>query len=239
MVCALPDFQQGMKVVFRRDPMKNFVTILIICVLSLGNTAHGEDLTTMEGIAAYAYTNGKTECSAGNNTIDSAGDISVFSACDNDTARFILMGFSPQGEYQTVTIDGAIFVNAQIGLGVGTGTGTPETFPYHGKVSPDSYILLRSKAPQINAWCLITPNAGTGSSATITETGWSTERSFTEPWFIHCESIDGAVIESIWPFPMVGLNSAEGKAKKQDRGMYCLGPFDFVLARGSSDTFEN
>ena len=218
--------------------MNKLGKICFIGFLLLSSTASAQE------IAAYAVTEGKTSCKAGSVTDDTVaveGDITFNSGCDDKTGDtvFTMMGISPEGEFSTVTIDEAIFVEAQIGLMDNTGTGTPESFPYYGKASPDSYVLLKAKDPKIIAWCLITPNSDTGSNATITETDWSTDWSFSEPWFIHCESKDGSVIESMWPFPMGAFNALGGKGKSKDRGMFWLGPFEFPLVRGSSGTFQN
>ena len=222
--------------------MNKFSALLVVSVLGLGNYANAQDLLTMEGIAAYAFTHGKTTCTGGNdingNGGDGNGQFDVISNCDgdNDTHMFTVMGPSSLGGVASVTFEGAVFIDAQIGLLDGSGTGSPATFPYQGKVSSDSYIMFKAKLnKKITAWCLLTPDPEFGSTAVIDhDMAYSFDR-----WFSHCEDKNGDVIEGTWNIPFGSLNGTGGKGRDKNRGKWCVGFMAFDLTRGSTDTYEN
>lgn len=223
--------------------MNRLSAILIIGVLGFGNFANAADLLTMEGIAAYAFTHGKTTCTGGNDMVGNGGDgggqFEVISNCDgsNGTHSFSVKGPAPSGGEATVVFEGAVFVDSQIGLLDGSGTGSPETFPYEGPVSSDSYVMFKAKTKkEITAWCLLTPYPDSGTTAVI-DLDWA--YSYGE-WFSHCEDKSGAIIEGIWSYiPFGSVNGAGGRGRDKDRGCFWAGFLVFELSRGSSDTYEN
>jgi hypothetical protein len=210
--------------------------------LIAGNYANAQDLLTMEGIAAYAFTHGKTTCTGGNDVNGSGGmgngQFDIISNCDGDngTHMFTVMGPSPLGGVASVTFEGAIFVDSQIGLLDGSGGRTPATFPYQGVVNSDSYIMAKAKMKkEITAWCLLTPDPEFGSTAVIDiEMSYSFDR-----WFSHCEDKNGNVIEGTWNIPFGSINGTGGKGRDKNRGKWCIGFMAFDLTRGSTDTYEN
>lgn len=222
--------------------MKALAAIMIITsVMILPNIGNAQDLLTMEGIAAYTFTNGKTTCTGGNeldNGGDGNGQFTLISDCDgaNDTPSFTVMGPSPLGGTSSVSFEGAIFVDAQVGLLHGSGTGSPETFPYEGLVSSDSYVMFRAKQKkQITAWCLLTPDPDFGSTGVI-DVDWA--YSFDQ-WHSHCEDMHGGLIEGAWNIPFGTVNGTGGKGRDKDRGMLWAGFLGFELSRGSSESYEN
>ena len=192
----------------------------------------------MEGIAAYSFTNGKTTCTGGNeiggNGGDGNGQFEIISDCDgaNSTRMFTVMGPSPLGGTASVDFEGAIFVDAQIGLLDGSGSG----FPYEGMVSPDSYVMFRARLNKdVTAWCLLTPLPEFGSTAVI-DVDWA--YSFDQ-WYSHCEDKNGGVIDGVWNIPFGSVNGTGGKGRSKDRGCLWAGFLEFKLSRGSSDTYED
>lgn len=222
--------------------MNRFVTILFAGLIGLVNYAYAQDLTTMEGIEAYAFTHGKTSCTGGNEVNGlgggGTGQFEVISNCDGDngTHEFTVMGPSPTGEVASIAFEGAIFVDSQIGLPEGSGSGSPATFPYQGLVSADSYIMFKAKMKkQITAWCLLTPDPEFGSTAVIDHNmSYSFDR-----WVSHCEDQYGNVIEGSWNIPFGSLTGAGGKGRNKDRGYWCIGFFQFALTRGFTGSYEN
>lgn len=194
-------------------------------------------------IAAYAVTAGKTACTGGNQSSgggDGNGKFEVISECDgkNNTISFTMRSRTETGERVSMKFNGAFFIEAQLGLMDGTGGGIPETgaFSYTGKVTADSYVLLKSKSPKVTAWCSFTPYAPMGgTTVTITESDWQLDTY----WLAHCEDASGLAIEGPWPIPTRGINALGGKGRDKDRGSFWLGSMEFPLTRGSSHTYEN
>lgn len=192
-------------------------------------------------IAAYAVTAGKTACTGGNESNgggDGNGKFEIISECDGNggSVEFSLRSRTETGERVSMKFNGAFFIESQIGLMDGTGTGSPETFPYTGKISPNSYVLLMSKDPKVQASCLFTPYGDMGgTTVTITESGWRLD----DLWQAHCEDANGLVLEGPWPIPTGGTNALGGKGRDKDRGSFWIGPMSFPLTRGNSSTYEN
>jgi len=222
--------------------MNRFAAILIISILGLGNSANAQDLTTMDSIAAYTFTHGKTTCTGGNEIKGNGGggnsQFKISADCDgeNGTHGFSVSGPSPLGGTARVTFEGAIFVDAQIGVLDGSGTDSSQTFPYEGAVSPDSYVMFRAKLnKEVTAWCLLTPFPGSGSTAVIdVDMAYSFDQ-----WYSHCEDSNGGIIEGAWNIVFGSVNGTGGKGRSKDRGTFCLSFLQFDLSRGSSDTYEN
>lgn len=186
-------------------------------------------------VAAYAVTAGKTTCTGGNDSNgggDGNGSFVAISDCDGRNGT---LNFSVVNGPNTVQFEGAMFVEALIGLMDGTGTGGPETFPYVGEPAPGSFIHFKFKDPKRGGYCHLTP--GAGATVTITETDWFINDNL---WDHHCEDRHGGVIDAaIWNIPTGAFNGLGGQGRDKDRGTFYLSILDFDLVRGDSQTHEN
>lgn len=222
--------------------MNRLLAISVLGFLAFGSVANAQNLVTMEGIAAYSFTHGKSTCTGGNELNGNGGDgndqFEIISDCDgaNSTRMFTVRGPSPLGGTDSVTFDGAIFVESKIGLLDGSGTGSAQSFPYEGLVSPDSFVMFRARLnKKTTAWCLITPDPDFGSTAVIdVDMAYSFDQ-----WYSHCEDINGGIIEGAWKTVFGSINGTGGQGRNKDRGTFCISFLQFDLARGSSDTYEN